>query len=98
MSKTLPNIYIVHVFFSDGFKNNPVWDATVVAESATQAQQFLADVDPDTDRCKQWLEPLTQVEQIGWATGNFETRLIALTEGEDPEEYEEGGTGFDSLT
>lgn len=77
----LPNVYHVRSFFDDGLELCPLSEAIVIAKNEARALEFLISGDVDDDRKIDWKDPNTEVEQIGWASGDLSERIILIISG-----------------
>jgi hypothetical protein len=77
-SNNLPNIYHVRTFFDDGIELCPLFEAVVVAKTDKAALKLLVKEDVDSERAFDWMDPNTEVELVGWASGDLKERVIII--------------------
>lgn len=83
LNSELPNIYHIRSFFDDGTELCPLSEAIVVARNSKKALKLLISEDLDIDRNVDWNDPNTEIEEIGWATGDLSERIILVISGYD---------------
>lgn len=82
---SMPNVYHVRSFFDDGTELCPLSEAIVIAQNELKALEILIEEDADEERKTDWKDQNTEVEQIGWASGDLSERVVIIASGYEDE-------------